>query len=540
VITAQVNEAMCLDVVDGSTRAGARVQLFPCHGGANQRWTATAAGELRIYNNTMCLDAHSGAGRDGDKMIIWTCHGGRNQVWRYTAASELKGINDKCVDIDQGELRDGAITQVYTCHGGSNQRWNAPTLAGATPAPAPAPAPPLAPAPAPSPAPGGGSCGVVTDLGTRSTPSLAKPGYLASVVDPVFKTTITRITGDPGTPIQGVGGSWGTVATHEYSKDAAWSADQRLLVLKRVQGSPASHLFLDGTTYQPLFAKYSPGRETRWHPQIADVMVYLSDNGVAGHWNVRTGSTTPRFTASGYSAAQFGPYEGNLSRDGNRMAMVATRASDGRRVAFAADLSTGQKSPDIDLAANGISSVDWASISALGNYVVIFATIDGVEGRTKVFTRDGSLVGSWTSPYLPGHFDLTTDASGNEVAVGAGGSNPFAKKIIMRRLDSGVSTLLAQTSFNQHTSTRNTQRPGWAYHSIHNTESPFDREIYAVKLDGSGAVERFAHHRSNVTEYNAEPHAVPSPDGRRVLFASNWGGSRPIQTYVVDVRPLCQ
>ena len=66
-------------------------------------------------------------------------------------------------------------------------------------------------------------------------------------------------------------------------------------------------------------------------------------------------------------------------------------------------------------------------------------------------------------------------------------------------------------------------------------------EIYAVKLDGSQGVQRFGRHRSNNTDYEAAAFAVPSPDGKRVAFRSNWGASsgRPVQTYVLDARQLC-
>src|SRR5207302_1108735 len=66
----------------------------------------------------------------------------------------------------------------------------------------------------------------------------------------------------------------------------------------------------------------------------------------------------------------------------------------------------------------------------------------------------------------------------------------------------------------------------------------FNEEIMAVKMDGSGSVERFAQSHSdweNATgttgqysskdsdyDYRSQPHEVPSPDGKRVIFASNW------------------
>jgi len=46
-----------------------------------------------------------------------------------------------------------------------------------------------------------------------------------------------------------------------------------------------------------------------------------------------------------------------------------------------------------------------------------------------------------------------------------------------------------------------------------------------VPLDGSGKVESWAHTRTASHGcYRCEAHAVPSPDGRRVAFASNWRG----------------
>ncbi|HEX5017646.1 MAG TPA: Ig-like domain-containing protein, partial [Actinomycetes bacterium] len=57
---------------------------------------------------------------------------------------------------------------------------------------------------------GGASCSnLVTDVGTHGTSAMAKPGYLQSARDPDFGLPITRITGDPGTPIPVVGGTWG-------------------------------------------------------------------------------------------------------------------------------------------------------------------------------------------------------------------------------------------------------------------------------------------------------------------------------------------
>ena len=397
----------------------------------------------------------------------------------------------------------------------------------------------------------GGACGLVTDTEQKTVPVIAKPGYLQSIIDPTFKTKVTRITGDPGTSIAGVGGSWGDVARHNYSKDAAWNSDQSLIVLKQAPGA-GGLLFLDGTTYAPRFTRASSPGETRWHPQQPNVMLYINSSCEIGAWDVRANTRTTLLRPAGYTGCAFGPYEGNASQDGSKAAALATRSSDGRQVAFAIDLAARTKLADIDMAANGITSVDWVSISALGRHVVVNGSISGATtsggayDATRVFNLGGTPVGPvWTEYGIPSHYDLSVDLAGNEVAVGVAKTGPagIQGRVVMRRLTDGTITVLNSGGYAMHTSTRNTERAGRAYvtHGYNSSWPPFRSEIFSVKLDGSRAIERLVHHRSRNTDYNAEPHGVVSPDGKRVLFASNWESTsgRPIQAYVVDVRDIC-
>jgi hypothetical protein len=389
-------------------------------------------------------------------------------------------------------------------------------------------------------------CALITDSLERAQPSVAKPGYLQSFKDPLYGTVVTRITGDPGTPIPTVGGVWGNKARHNYSKDAVWNADQSLMVLKQVDGV-SGVLFLDGTTYKPLFSRVGPGGEVRWHPSIADAMVYLTYACEFGHWNVRTNVRTPLLTPAGYSDCYMGPWEGNTSSDGSKVAAYARRVSDGRLVAFVVDLGQRIKYSDLDLASVGVTSTDWVSVSASGRYLVVNGTITGcrtVSGycdATKIFTLQGAPVGPFWSEYgQPSHYDLTINTFGEDVAVGVSKSAPTEGKVIMRRLVDGQVTPLTVGGYAGHTSTRSA-RAGWAYvsHPYNGPYwPPFRNETFAVKLDGSLAIERLGNvHTTNTGDM---PTATPSPDGRRAIFASNWlSDTGPIQAYVLDARPLC-
>ena len=81
-----------------------------------------------------------------------------------------------------------------------------------------------------------------------------------------------------------------------------------------------------------------------------------------------------------------------------------------------------------------------------------------------------------------------------------------------------------------HLSRRNYLRPGWA--SV--DDGSLNGEIFAIKLDGSKTVERFAHMRTSGATYDAQAKGVFSPDGSKVMFNSDWG-SGTVYAYVAEM-----
>ncbi len=376
----------------------------------------------------------------------------------------------------------------------------------------------------------------VTDTSVKDIPAIRKPAYLESYEDPVFGTKVTRITGNPDAGIPNVNGKWAKVARHHYSKDAAWNCDQSLLYLAIHQGRP-NRLFLDGENYAVRFARHNgPGREMRWHPQRPDIMVYVRDNAI-GYWDVRKDTTEVIATFPGYCEFRIGPGEGNLSLDGRLIVIGAKKGKD--RIAFAYDIEQKQKYPDLVL--NNVT-IDWVSVSASGKYIVLNGEIDGGKDRTQVYDLAGNKTGElWEKYGRPSHYDLTIDENGDDIAVGVSKSKPDVGRVIKRRLRDGKVTVLTSGGYAGHTSTRNVRRPGWAYVTYQGRGSswpPYCDEVVAVKLDGSMTAERIAHLHTKRIDYLTEAHAVPSPDGKRVLWASNWesANGRPIGTYVADTR----
>lgn len=376
------------------------------------------------------------------------------------------------------------------------------------------------------------TCPIVEGSAAIASAPLPKPAYLADVIDPVYGHRIVRITGDPGTPIpnvewrdrQGRPARWGKRERHHYSLDQAWNADMSLLVLDR---DDAGHpdLYLDGTTYEVLFARNPRGGgELRWHPTDPRVRIFVRDNEI-GYWNPTTDEQTVIVKLPGYRSFRFGPSKGNPSLDGTRIAVHAVDPQE-RCVTFAYDLKNRLKYPDIPLP----DCESYVTISPSGNYVLIHLR-DGSDS-SLVHAVDGSRVGPvWSAYGEPSHFDLVLTPEGEEVAVGVNKNpaSPTRRRQIARRLTDGRIVALTTGSRFSHTSTRNIRRPGWAYVSGYGS-------IAALKLDGSGTIERYGDPRSAPNGYWTEPHASPSPDGRRIVFASNWGDpDGPIGAYVLEI-----
>jgi hypothetical protein len=372
---------------------------------------------------------------------------------------------------------------------------------------------------------------LVKFLGDEAQASLAAAKYLVPFTDPKFGNKVVKVT-NPLNPVPGLGLTWEKVARHHYSIDEAWNADQSLLMMS--MGTPG-RLFLDGHTYKPLFNLKHPGM-IRWHRTNPDLMVFVGKAGV-GYWNVRKDVRQPQNPLTGYRDLNIGENKGNLSDNGTVLAITAKR-SDGKKVMFAYNLSTGRKYPDIDMSA--WYDIGWTTISPKGTYIVSYSQKTSSSNNQRlVFTLDGKLVQNWTDYERPGHGDFMIDRNGYEVAVGRSKADDF--RLITRRLVDGKVALLSDSIKASHMSARSLSDPGWVLGSFVLAGSdasrylPYSNEVTAMSTDGTQKVRRLAQHNSTENNYVSEVHASPSPGGKRAIFASNWGVSGgPVAAYVAE------
>ncbi|WP_432872077.1 lectin [Microbispora rosea] len=118
-----VGSGRCLDVTGVSQANGAAAQIWDCNGQANQQWTTTSAGELRVYGNK-CLDVNGGATADGSTVIIWDCNGQNNQKWRLNSDGSITAVGaNKCLDVYGNGTANGSKVIIWTCNGQNNQKW---------------------------------------------------------------------------------------------------------------------------------------------------------------------------------------------------------------------------------------------------------------------------------------------------------------------------------------------------------------------------------------------------------------------------------
>jgi hypothetical protein len=401
-----------------------------------------------------------------------------------------------------------------------------------------------------------------------------QPAYTHAVIEPTFGTILTRISDDAGEPVGLLGAPWGTVTRQVYSKVQPWNSNMTLLSLDN-RGTGFTPVLLDGQGYQPVHGPCEnfDRWDARWHPKLVHAREQINVNKTGNElmWfdvvNCVKTRSWPLPIVSDYG---IGSGEGQVSNSGRFVAI----ANQQQMVVVDMDPPPTVRPPypyqhigpvytfaacSLDVASPALGHIEHVSISPSGRYIDVKygglpsagATVcDTMCDLHRVFEVDSALVirphnmasgslrcgsfaarpNGWVFPLKHADMTLDPDDANEDVLIGGRacpGSN--LGHVVKVRLRDGQVTSLTDPRNEpaySHGSARNITRPGWFY--VTYSRDPiyegyrFFGEVVAVRIDGSGAVQRFGHYHSTAATYEAEAHAVPSPDGRRVLFASDW------------------
>ena len=232
---------------------------------------------------------------------------------------------------------------------------------------------------------------------------------------------------------------------------------------------------------------------------------------------------------TGVSNFNLGHNEGNIDYADKYVVLSATYNNGIHSVLL--DIEEKQLVWGPTLLPHAVNAFDWTSISPSGNYIVTSSggQIDLHHANTLQFIK--------TLAITAGHGDIGYNEQGEEVYVQLEtNANEYQNNGIYGYvLDDNAQRvpgllLLDSNHGGGHVSCRNYKLKGWCYISA---REPRYREVFALKLDGSKTVRRFAQTHARGREhprlgnadqyyYAEHPFGVVSPDGTRVLFWSDF------------------
>lgn len=389
------------------------------------------------------------------------------------------------------------------------------------------------------------------DKTSRPMTALAKPGYLQTVVDPQFGTTIRRITNVSAA---------NDVIKPLYTTMPAWNADESYLMLLRVQDGMQQ--LYNGKTYafiRDLNDIDPPDVEqVYWHATNPKLLFYVQR---ATHKFYQYDVTAPAgarhkllrdFTdCDGWLSSGDDPVYG--SWDSNYFSFLCSNRSGGGSpfvFIYRVDTNTvvakkagttavdGSAPKPPRLGPSGTLALWDKNVTDIGMNILRSISIQNPDEHTN------------NSRLLNGHDTFNTvifDPPAN------GADNDYVGALVSYDLTTAQQTVVIgpKTGYpyptDVHISAMAMKKPGWILVSNNDATSPptgqdlLDLELVYADTN-TGRVCRLAHHRAWGKEntklsepYFAEAHAVPSPSGTRIAFASDWNNGDRVDTYVVEL-----
>ena len=114
----------CLDTYGGTFASNTKEEIWTCHNGPGQTWTASN-GTVNTDGGAYCLTVKNAATTRGAAVILYQCNGGSNQQWTVNSSGTITEAGTGfCLDVTGAATSNGTGVETWTCNGGSNQQWS--------------------------------------------------------------------------------------------------------------------------------------------------------------------------------------------------------------------------------------------------------------------------------------------------------------------------------------------------------------------------------------------------------------------------------
>lgn len=408
--------------------------------------------------------------------------------------------------------------------------------------------------------------GLISDNRSVVVPTMAKPTVGKAYKDPVFGSTITRISNS----------AKGEVAKPMYSTIQAWNADESFLILYHTGSAseePGHHLY-DGSQYKHLRRLDITAKDIEnvfWHHTDPNTLFYTSAYfkyyGQFIRYDVNTGKKTVIASFDKYCGRDGVPVMGNdvmmPSWDDDTFGFRCNDGA-GQETAFVYHPSTDETSSTT--LGEGTPYQPWYAPmpTPSGNLLRLNGYILDAKLKQRVHALDLAEFHSHSSigQLGNGHDALFATAFDPSPKGCDGGPDQGVGSLVVHdlvdktcRVVIGESTGHRYPGSGTHVSAVGHKVPGWVLMSTisygqfeflsNNQKAPvLLSEIYLANTDPKNPkVCRIAHHRSFAKDshgttysgYLGEPHATLSPSGTRLIFGSDWHDSGSVDAYVVEL-----
>lgn len=371
----------------------------------------------------------------------------------------------------------------------------------------------------------------------------ARPAKGASVADPVYHTTVTRVSdrGTDGYASEGL--------VNEYSRVDPENCDGTRALVRGTDGVWYLYSVPAYGLVRVVGFRGNPDPEPRWHPTDPNVALFVEGLGLWQYDAATDASTLVHDFTGEVAGADIvrTKFEGEPSGDGRYWALCLDDIDQPswttlRIVCY--DRQTDQIVGRLSSWPGG--SPNWVGMDWGGTHVV--AGME--EGDAYAWHRDFShRVQLGTAV---GHADAARTAGGQDVLVY---QNAGTDWIAMADLETGVETNLVPIPFDDNTDIgvhfgACRDRPGWVLVSTYGENTTalswMDRSLFLLQLEASPAVWRICQtfqlrEAGADKDYFGEAFAAINGAGTRVWWGANWdatgAGARSYEAFVAVLPP---